>query len=130
LTWVLPAVGLWLAVRERERPLLDAAGGALLITLVTNKAYLGLPRQPWDPILLGVVLVAAALVIKRWLASGTNGERAGLTAVRLSRDEPDALRAIAVASSLNNPTADRPDAPAPSGFRGGRSGGGGGGADF
>jgi hypothetical protein len=65
LIWLLPVAALRLAVHERERPLLDAAGGMLLVTIITNKPYWGLVQQPWDPILLGVMLVASAIVLKR-----------------------------------------------------------------
>jgi hypothetical protein len=130
LTWLLPAAGLWIGVRERDRPLIDAAGAAALVTLVTNKPYLGLPRQPWDPIVFGVVLVAIAVSLKRWLAAGRDAERAGYTATRLSREDSDLVRMMSIGSSAVNPASNRPDAPAPSEFQGGRSGGAGGGAGF
>jgi hypothetical protein len=130
LIWVLPVAGVWLAVRDRERPLLDAAGGMLLVTLITNKPYRGRAPQPWDPIVFGIVLAVGGAALKRWLASGPGDERAGFTAARVSHREAEALRAIAVGSSLNNSMETSPSPGAPSGFQGGRSGGGGGGADF
>ena len=36
-------------------------------------------RKPWDPILLGVLLIGTAIIIKRWLAAGANGQRYGYT---------------------------------------------------
>jgi hypothetical protein len=131
LAWIIPACGLWLGVREKERWLIDASLATLLGSVVTNKTYLGLPRQTWDPMVLGAVLVAAAVVVRRWLASGDGGERGGFTSVQLSADEIDTIQVAGVASAGVHPAHDlAPERPQPTGFEGGRSGGGGGGADF
>jgi len=42
--WLLPAAGLTLALRGRERPLLIVSLAMALATLLSNKAYLGAPR--------------------------------------------------------------------------------------
>ena len=55
VTWVLPLVGLRLGVREKDRALMDVSLVMALVTLLTNKPYLGWPRQTWDPIVLGVL---------------------------------------------------------------------------
>jgi hypothetical protein len=128
--WLLPIGGVWAAVRERERTLLDASGGALLVTLLTNKAYLGLPRQPWDPIVLGVLLIGVALGLRRWLAAAPDEHRGAFTAARLSAHDASAVRIVGIGSVAVNPADDAP-VPAPtSGFLGGRSGGAGAGGEF
>ena len=81
--WVLPVVGLALAVREKDRELLDVGLVLALVTLITNKPYLSWPRQTWDPMVLGIVLIAIAIAVRRWLASGPGGERNGFTPSRL-----------------------------------------------
>src|SRR5205823_775608 len=81
--WILPCVALTFAVREKDRELLDVGIALALATLVTNKPYLGWPRHPWDPVLLGVALIAVAVGVRRWLASGPGAERSGFTASRL-----------------------------------------------
>jgi hypothetical protein len=129
-TWIVPAVVLTLAVRDGDRPLLDAGLLLALITLVTNKPYLGIARQTWDPILLGVLLVGGAVAIKRWLASGEAGARHGYTADRLSARDRELLTLLgnlSVVAPMPRPPA-QPETV--SSFAGGRSGGGGGGASF
>src|SRR6266705_2340405 len=87
MIWLLPILGLSLSLRARDRLLMDVSGAMLITTLATNKLYLGLPRQTWDPILFGLFLMIAAVWIRRWLAGGSNGARFGFTAVRiLNRD--------------------------------------------
>src|SRR6202158_1533319 len=54
---------------------------------------LGWPRHTWDPILLGFLLMGAALVLRRWLSKGADGERAGFT--------PDEAPARAKLDSIN-----------------------------
>lgn len=131
LTWAIPAAGLWRAVRDRDPLLLDAGLVTALVTILTNKTYLGLARQAWDPMLLGVLLVVVSLAVRRWLSFGPDGARAGFTAARLSADDPDVMRVASVVSAGVQPARDMGDAhPAPSGFEGGRSGGAGGGAGF
>ena len=44
-TWLMPAAGLWIAIRDRHRMLLDVNIVMAIVTLMTNKAYLGTPRQ-------------------------------------------------------------------------------------
>src|SRR5690242_11301970 len=73
--WILPVVGLWLALPAKERLFMQVNVGLLLVTLITNKPYLQLMRKPWDPVLFGVLLIGAAVIIKRWLAAGANGQR-------------------------------------------------------
>jgi hypothetical protein len=132
VTWVLPLVGLALSVREKDRPLLDVCLVLALVTLVTNKPYLGWPRHTWDPMLLGLVLIAIAFAVRRWLARGPGGERNGFTSRRLLEKDRAVLSLVGTASSviaLPEPGPSRTD-PAESGFRGGRSGGGGGSGNF
>ena len=100
LVWIIPAAGLWLAVRDRDRALLDANILASLATLLTNKAYLGAEPKPWDPVLFGVLLIGVALGLKRWLASGPEGGRAGFMPTRLLASEKDRLSVAGHASIL------------------------------
>jgi hypothetical protein len=133
VTWLLPAAGLAIAIRDKDRSLLTVAVASALATLYTNKPYLGWARQTWDPILLGVLLVAIATAVRRWLAAGPNGQRHGFTAERILESDRDMLTAVATASAAwprhahhDAPPVEQP----PSQFEGGRSGGGGGGASY
>ena len=101
-----------------------------LASLLTNKSYLGWPRQPWDPMLLGVVLVGAALVLRRWLSSGEGGERHGFTARQLVQSEGATIQLASLASVAVQPAPTRqvPE-PEDTTFSGGRSGGAGAGSD-
>jgi uncharacterized membrane protein YgcG len=134
MIWTLPAAGLWLSIRDRDRPLLDASLVMVLATLFTNKPYLGAARKPWDPILLGLLLIGTAIVLRRWLASGSDGSRRGFTATRLSRSDKDTLASVGIASAAfhQGPSHRHSDPSSPDPFKGdgGRSGGAGGGGSF
>ncbi len=86
MIWILPAAGLWLSIRDRDRPLLDVSLVMALATLLTNKPYLGVARRPWDPILLG-----AAPDWSRHPPAAMACERRGRNAERLHRRAPPAL---------------------------------------
>ena len=131
LIWIVPALALWRGVMSRERKLMLTGLATALATLITNKPYLGLPRQTWDPMLFGLLLMGVAVVLRRWLASEPGGERRGFTAARILHTDVDMVRLAGLASAAIHLNTDRP-APAPSQpqFGGGRSGGGGAGADF
>jgi hypothetical protein len=133
--WLLPIAGIRLGVRDRDRELMDVSALLLLVTLLTNKAYLGWPTHTWDPIVLGVLLLAIAVGLRRWLSTGPGGERRGFTAARLLEKDRAALSRVGTAAALWQPgagTASHPSGTAsPAGpFGGGRSGGGGGGDRF
>ena len=85
--WLVPAAGLWMAMRDRQRLLLDVNILLAIVTLMSNKQYLGAEQMPWDPILFGVLLVGVALGLRRWLSSGPNGSRQGVVAERLLASE-------------------------------------------
>ena len=126
ITWVLPVVGLYLGLREKDRPLIDVSLVMALVTLLTNKSYLGATRREWDPILLGIFLMVVALSVRQWLLRGAGGQRRGFTPKRLLNKDNEALTLLRTASVTfqpNDPAA-RPD-PVKSDFDGGRSGGGG-----
>lgn len=132
-TWVLPLAGLALAIRGKHQYMLWANMIMVVATLATNKSYLGWNRQTWDPILLGVLLVGAAIGVRRWLSRGSGGHRGGFTAQPLvasaDRQALDVLGTLAVAAQPAEPRVPS-ETPALEPGRGGRSGGGGGGADF
>ena len=132
LTWLISAVGLLLAIREKDRPLLTVGLVLAIATLATNKPYLGLSRESWDPILFGVLLVAVATAVRRWLARGPGAQRGGFTAEKIFERDRDWLRTIATASVAwpHDMSAARPPEAPPAQFDGGRSGGGGGGAQY
>ena len=130
--WMLPAAGLWIAIRERHRLLLDVNIALAIATLMSNKPYLNAARQAWDPIAFGVLMIAIALGVRRWLAGGDDGARAGFVPVRLLASERDRLAAASTASVLQpslhpqHPTS----TPEPAVGDGGRSGGAGAGGSF
>jgi hypothetical protein len=128
--WIVPAAGLYAGGRDKDRPLVDVSLALLIVTLVTNKPYLGWERRTWDPCLLGIVAVAAAIAIRRWLSSGPGGVRHGFTAEARDRDRSplSALGRLSVALPSGAPASSAASTPA--GFGGGRSGGAGGGAEF
>jgi hypothetical protein len=130
MTWVLPAAGLVLSIRAKDRPLLVVSLAMAIGTLVTNKPYLGWTRYTWDPMLLGIVLMAGAVVLRRWLSSGPAGARYGFNATRVVSGGDSLLTVLSAAPfpvKAHAPTA----APAASGgFDGGRSGGAGAGGSF
>ena len=125
ITWALPLAGLYLAIRDKDRALLDVSLVMMLVTLLTNKSYLGWPRHEWDPILLGVFLMASAIAVRRWLSSGPNGQRAGFTPARILSKDRGAVTILGTASAGLHPDAPRYPESSSSGFEGGRSGGGG-----
>jgi hypothetical protein len=131
--WLLPLAGLALAVRDKHRYMLWASLTMGMATLATNKPYLGWEQHTWDPMLLGVLLVAAATGVRRWLSLGPDGHRGGFTPQPLvasaDRQALDAMGALAVAAQPFAPRMPG-ETPAVEPGRGGRSGGGGGGADF
>jgi len=136
LTWTLPTAGLWLAIRDKDRALLGVNLIAALITLLTHKPYLHWTRHPWDPMIFGIMLVSAAVGIRRWLSTGPGGARNGFTPQRLMDSEARALHLLGtVALGIQPVGASLGHAPqvgprSPGGFDGGRSGGAGGGASY
>jgi hypothetical protein len=133
LTWCLPPIVLARGVLRKDRFVIAVGAIVAILTLVTNKPYLGWPRHTWDPMLLGILLIGVALFIRRWLARGPGGIRRGFTAERLSGKDKHWMNAGSAAFSLLSPAQIMPS-PQPSSpdvhFGGGDSGGGGATSDF
>jgi hypothetical protein len=127
LAFLVPVLGLYHGLKSRKRIVINVSLIAALLTLATNKDYLGFKHYAWDPAVLGVVMVMAALAIMRWLANGGRETRNGYTAQNLLKPEnhginladlgaavlPGAIQANLPPSSIDKP------------FAGGQSGGGG-----
>jgi hypothetical protein len=132
-TWLLPATGLALGLREKHRPMIWSGLATAIATLLTSKAYLGRTPNTWDPILLGVLLAGTAILVRRWLAAGAGGHRHGFTSQSLvASDDKDRIGVLSTVAAVQQPMAarTRPETPAFEAGRGGRSGGAGGGTDF
>ena len=124
-TWVLPVIGLWIAVHDRHRVLLDVNAVLAITTLMTNKMYLGAERQPYDPIAFGVLLIAVAVGLRRWLASGEDGSRQGFIAERILESEKERLGVLGTLSVVHQGSvASHPQPEPPPAVGGGGSSGG------
>jgi hypothetical protein len=131
LIWALPIVGFWISIRSRDRLFIQANIAMALATLATNKSYLDLKHQTWDPMLLGVLLMGTAIVLRKWLANGPNGERHGFTSVRILSKDSQLMTVVSTASAAFQPRLahDQPVAEKPR-YEGGRSGGAGATGEF
>jgi hypothetical protein len=125
LIWILPAAGLWFAIRDRHRLMLDVNIVLAIATMLSNKPYLGAEPKPWDPIVFGLMLIVVAIGLRRWLASGPTGSRAGWVPHRLLASEKARLAMAGSAAALvpGAPAAHPQEGPAIGG--GGGSGGAG-----
>jgi uncharacterized membrane protein YgcG len=126
--WALPIAGLYRGIRLKHRWLIRASLVMLLGTLVTNKLYLGWERHTWDPILLGLLLAATALAVRRWLVASGEGHRHGFTPHRLlSSDQRTMAQVAFVAAALKPDDAVRETSPPSEPYSpgGGSSGGAG-----
>jgi hypothetical protein len=133
LIWCLPPLILARGVRQKDRLIIAVGAITTVLTLVTNKPYLGWQRHTWDPILLGIALTGVALFLRRWLALGPGGVRHGFTAARLSGKDKHAMSVGSAVLGLVTPQSITPT-PQPTNpdfrFGGGGSGGGGASGDF
>ena len=130
LIWCLPPVVLARGLREKDRFVIAAGAIAALLTFATNKPYLGWPRHTWDPMLLGALLIAVALLLRRWLSAGPGEIRHGFTARRLSGKDISWMNTGSSALGLVSPSTLTPSPQTEFRFGGGESGGGGASSDF
>ena len=133
LIWCLPPLIVTRGIRQKDRFIIAVGAITTVLTLVTNKPYLGWQRHTWDPILLGIALTGVSLFLRRWLARGPDGVRHGFTAARLSGKDKDTMSVGSAALGLITPQSITPT-PQPTDpdfrFGGGGSGGGGAGGDY
>ena len=123
--WILPAAGLFMAIRDRHRYMLDVNIVLAIATMMSNKPYLGAVQKPWDPIVFGVMLVVVAIGLRRWLAGGPAGSRDGWVPHRVLASEKARLEMAGSATVFvpGAPAAQPQEGPAIGG--GGSSGGAG-----
>jgi hypothetical protein len=133
LIWCLPPIVLAHGIRQKDRYVMAVGTVVAILTLVTNKPYLGWPRHTWDPMLLGILLTSVAIFVRSWLARGPGGIRHGFTAARLSGRDQHWMN---VGATIAAPLASHSITPVPQAstpdfrFGGGQSGGGGASGDF
>ena len=133
LVWIIPVFALVMALGDRDRLLLDVGIAAILVTVLTNKAYLGLSQQPWDPIIFGLFLSAVAIMIRRWMSKSPAGERYGFTSMRLFMADRRLLAMVGTATVVlqsGSGVASHAATPSKPDFQGGRSGGAGASGSF
>ena len=133
LIWCLPPIVLARGIRQKDRFVIAVGAIVATLTLVSNKPYLGWQRHTWDPMLLGILLTAVAVLVRRWLARGPGGIRHGFTAARLSGKDKHWMNVGSNVLGLISPQLITPEpqtGDAGVHFGGGHSGGGGASSDF
>jgi hypothetical protein len=133
LIWCLPPAVLARGLRLKDRWVIAVGGIVAVLTLVTNKPYLGWNRHTWDPIILGALLIGVALFLRRLLADGPGEIRRGFTAHRLSGKDKTWMNVGTTALGFVSPNLVTPSPQQASPdvhFGGGDSGGGGATSDF
>ncbi len=134
LVWCLPPIVLARGIKLKDRLVIAVGAIVAVLTLVSNKPYLGWPRHTWDPMILGLLLTGVAFFIRRWLDRRPDGIRHGFTAARLSEKDKHLINVGSAGLGLLSPHSitPGPQTSAPDDFRfgGGQTGGGGAGGDF
>jgi len=133
LIWCLPPAVLARGIRQKDRFVIAVGAIVAILTLVSNKPYLGWQRHSWDPMFLGILLTGVAFFIRRWLARGPGGIRHGFTAGRLSGKDKQWMNVGSPVFGLLSPHSitPGPQTSAPDvRFGGGQTGGGGAGGNF
>jgi hypothetical protein len=130
LIWCLPPIVLVRGIRQKDRFVIAVGAIVAILTLISNKPYLGWPRHTWDPMLLGILLTGVAAFLRRWLARGPGGIRHGFTAARLSGKDKQWINVGATVTGLLSPQTPGPQPSSDFRFGGGQTGGGGAGGDF
>jgi hypothetical protein len=132
LTFLVPVLGLYLGLKRRKRIVINTSLIAAVLTLVTNKDYLGFEHYAWDPAVLGVVMVVAAVFIMRWLSNGSRKARSGITAQNLLEPENHGIDLADLGAALlpGAIQANLPPASPEKPFAGGQSGGGGASSEY
>ncbi|HTZ39085.1 MAG TPA: hypothetical protein VMB77_02925 [Syntrophales bacterium] len=127
LTYLVPAIGLYHGLKRRKRIVINISLIAVLLTLATNKDYLGFKHYSWDPAVLGVVMVLFAIALMRWLANGPREARNGFTAKNLLKPENHGISLADIGAAILPGAihANLPPASSDKPFAGGQSGGGG-----
>ncbi len=133
LIWCIPPVVLLRGLRKKDKAVFATGILIALLTLLSNKSYLGGQTNTWDPMILGALLIGIALAVRQWLSTGPGGVRYGFTAQRLSGTDKSLVDAGVAVSGLVSPHIAAPAPPSPSPevpFAGGDSGGAGASSDF
>jgi uncharacterized membrane protein YgcG len=127
--FLIPSCWLAWGAASRARSLVWAGGVGILVAFCSIKPYFGWARHSWDPAVLGVELIALALILKRWLDSGSGGRRGGFSSEEMGNSESGgALGLLAGAIAAGPATA--PKGPDALTGRGGDFGGGGASGSF
>jgi hypothetical protein len=127
LTAVLPCLVFWIGIIRRRRLFIVLGFGLGLFSLATLRMYVHV-APAWAVLTgFGILLLACAEILRRFLVSGKEAERAGFTGLPLT-GQPERHRAVEILASVSALTpgasqeADKP------GFRGGGGEFGGGGS--
>ena len=74
LIWCLPPAVLARGLRQKDRFVIAVGAVVAILTLATNKPYLGWQRHTWDSMLLGALLIGVAVFIRRRLGPTSRAE--------------------------------------------------------
>ena len=132
LTFVIPVLGIYGGIKKRKRLVMNASLVLACLTIATNKSYLGLTRYAWDPAIMGIMLIAVAVFMTRWLKLGPDSNRYGFTESNVLKPESHGINLSDVAAALTPTMIDAPQPPSQRDayFNGGSSGGGGASGNF
>jgi hypothetical protein len=131
LTATLPCIVLFIGIVGRRRLFLILGFGFALFSLITLRMYVHV-APPWVVLTgAGILLLIVAGLLRRFLDSGVNGERAGFTAAPLTEPQ-EKHRGMEILASVATMTPSAPAAADNSQFHGegGQFGGGGASGNF
>jgi hypothetical protein len=132
LTFFIPIAGIYSGLKSRKRLIINVSLVSACLTLATNKDYLGLKHYAWDPAIMGILLIALSIILKKWLTNGISKTRYGFTAENILQPENYGISLTDIGAALTPSFIDsqQPTTPTEKYFAGGRSGGGGTTGDF